>query len=206
MSSRNKKIIGVVVAVIVLLLLLLLVWLSTQTGPEDITIVNTQTNRPSDTGMLNTGFAANTQRPVLEATKPVEPKPDPEKPDPRSNLKRLASSFAERYGSFSNQGDFENLKELKVFMTDDMISEVDAYIAEAGAGAGTASYVGTTTVALSSTVTRMNEEAGTATVVVNTQKQEVTSSGTRVYYQEIELGFIRSGEVWEVDSAEWLEE
>ena len=35
-----------------------------------------------------------------------------------TQLKRLARTFTERYGTFSNQNDFENLEGLKVFMTD----------------------------------------------------------------------------------------
>ncbi|MEA3249556.1 MAG: hypothetical protein U9Q03_04325 [Patescibacteria group bacterium] len=206
MESRNKKILGVVITVIVLFLLLLLVWISTQqTGPGDITITNTAPDRPADTGILNTTFGAGVERPVLEAIGPAEPTSDPEAPDPRSNLKRLAHSFAERYGSFSNQGDFENLKELRAFMTDSMVKEVDAYIAEASArGSGTPAYVGMTTRALSSAMERIDEGSGTASIRVNTQRQETTSAGTRVFYQEITIDFIRSGEIWEVDSAEWL--
>lgn len=206
MSSRNKKIIGVIVAVVVLLLLGLVIWLSTQTSPSDITIVNNEPAGTSGNGSFNANFGTAVQRPVLEATGPVEPEPDPERPDPRANLRRLAASFAERYGSFSNQGDFENLKELKVFMTDSMAREVDAYIAQAGAGGPSPEYLGMITKALSSTISMFDEGGGTATVVVNTQRQETTGAGTRVFYQEIQLEFIRSGEVWEVDSAEWLED
>lgn len=208
MSSRSKKIIGIIVAVVVLLLLLLVVWLSTQTTPSDITIVNTPSESGQNGGSANFGggFGRDVTTPVLDAVGPAEEEPDPEKPDPRVNVQRLAASFAERYGSFSNQGDFENLKELRVFMTDSMKREVDAYIAEASsATSGSAAYFGTTTRSLSSTITRFNEEGGSATVVVNTQRQEVSSSGTEVYYQEIEIDFILSGEVWEVDSAEWQE-
>lgn len=194
-------------AVVVLLLLLLVVWLSSQTGPEDITMVNTQPDRPADTGLLNTGFGANVPKTVLEKTGPDAPAADPEKPDVRANLKRLAASVAERYGSFSNQGDFENLKELRVFMTDSLTREIDAYISEADArGTASPAYVGMTTRALNSTIDSLSESAGTATVTVNTQRQEVTSAGTRVFYQEIEMEFIRSGEIWEVDSMKWLEE
>jgi len=207
MSSRNKKIIGVIVAVVVLLLLLVVVWLSSLQTQESINIVNTQTNTTTGGGALNTSFGAAANRSVLDATGPVAPTPTPEKPDVGANLKRLAASFAERYGSFSNQGDFENLKELRVFMTDSMVREVDAYIAEAGSReAAVPDYVGMTTRALNSTVESFNESAGTATVRVNTQRQEVKSSGTRVFYQELVLKFISSGEIWEVDSADWEEE
>ena len=207
MSSRNKKIIGVIVAVVVLMLLLLVVWLSSLEQLEPINIVNTQTGTENGGGNLNTSFGAAVNRSVLDATGPEVAAPTPEKPDVGANLKRLAASFAERYGSFSNQGDFENLKELRVFMTDSMVREVDAYIADAGSsGTATPAYVGMTTRALNSTVESLNESAGTATVRVNTQRQEVKSSGTRVFYQELVLKFIRSGEIWEVDSADWMEE
>src|SRR3989344_751635 len=36
------------------------------------------------------------------------------------DLKRLALSFAERFGSFSNQAGYQNIKDLKVFMSSSM--------------------------------------------------------------------------------------
>jgi hypothetical protein len=207
MSSRNKKILAVVLAVLILLLLLAR-WLMSQQPPQEVTMVNTQPGPSAPAGVLNTNYSANISRPsVTEVTENARPEVEEEEVDQMANLRSLASSIAERYGSFSNQGDFENLRELKVFMTDSMAAEVDAYMAEAGAAASASpAYVGMTTRSLKATIDRMDDEAGTASVTVNTQRQETTSSGTRVFYQVVMMDFVRSGEVWQLDSVEWIEE
>jgi hypothetical protein len=208
MSSRNKKILAVVLAVLILLLLLVR-WLTSQQPPEDVTFINTQPDTTAGAGALGTTFGANVERiPVTQVTETARPQPeDPDKPDPMANLRSLALSIAERYGSFSNQGDFENLRELKVFMTDSLAAEVEAYIGEAGARAAVSpAYVGMTTRSLSATIDRFDEAAGTASVTVNTQRQETTGSGTQVFYQELMMDFVRSGEIWQVDSIKWAEE
>ncbi|MEK7098118.1 MAG: hypothetical protein AAB906_04695, partial [Patescibacteria group bacterium] len=44
------------------------------------------------------------------------------------DLKRLALSFAERFGSFSNQAGYQHIKDLKIFMSSSMGEWADQYI------------------------------------------------------------------------------
>jgi hypothetical protein len=203
MTSRTKKIIGVIVGVIILLILLLLLWpLRQQPIP---TVVNNQPTQEGQTGNLNTSGGGAVKPPVIEATEPSVPEADTA--DPRSNLKSVAAAFAERYGSYSNQGNFENLEELRALMTDSLSAQTETFVEQARASsAAGAAYVGYTTRSIGTTVSGFSEIEGTATVVVNTQRQELTAQGTRVYYQELELKFVREGEIWKVDSAVWAEQ
>ncbi|MBI4779644.1 hypothetical protein HY797_04325, partial [Candidatus Falkowbacteria bacterium] len=66
------------------------------------------------------------------------------------DLVRMASSFAERFGSFSNQSDYGNIRDLQIFMTDTMKVWAENYIADARAKkTQTAIYYGIVTKAIS---------------------------------------------------------
>ncbi|OGM00122.1 hypothetical protein A2480_03590 [Candidatus Uhrbacteria bacterium RIFOXYC2_FULL_47_19] len=204
MTSRTKKIIGGVVVAVVLILLFLFLWLSS--GEQTPTIVNTA-NIPANTPAGGLNVPGGTVRmDVTQATEPVRTAEEVAAPDIRNNLKRLAAAFAERYGSYSNQGDYRNLEELRSLMTDRLARETTEFVERSRAeGIQSPEYTGITTRALVANVVLFNEEAGTADVTVNTQREEIISAGTRIYYQEINLDFVQEGELWKVDSIEWAE-
>jgi len=203
MSSRTKKIIGAIVALILILLLLLLLWLASQQPPEVTPAPEEQTPPPSQTLTPSPTL----QPPVFESTEPAQPDAEPdEEADPRNNLSRVAAAFAERYGSYSNQGDYENLEELQSLMTESLAAETQAFIDQARSGEAGAAYVGLTTRALNTNVSSYSEESGAAAVVVKTQREKITAEGSQVYYQDIELDFVLVGESWQVSSASWVED
>jgi hypothetical protein len=194
--SRRKKIITAIIIVILLLLGLLLWWLLSRRQATVVTptpIVNTANPLPAP--VVNT----NTSVPVTP--KPVAPPP---KPDERTNLKRIAAAFTERFGSFSSQGNYENIVELKALMTASMAEWADGYVdkqRKQGQIAGV--FYGVTTRALVANVTAFDESTGMADVTVSTQRQEETNTGEKLYYQDFFLKFVRQGEVWKVDFAKW---
>lgn len=130
----------------------------------------------------------------------------PEKPDERGNMKRVAAAFAERYGSYSNVGDFENVLDLKVYMTTSLQAWADSYVADARSKPRSSEYSGTTTRAISVDVAAFDEAAGTASLVVKTQRRETGSTigSERVYYQDLKLEFMKSGESWKVNTVAWV--
>ncbi len=210
MSRRTRN---VIIAVVILALLFLALWLwlnqrRAATGaPADLGDINANVSKPLG-GQLDTtytGKVGGTNAPVNAPAAPEQPAPAPAKPDTRSNLVRLASAFAERYGSFSNTSNFENLLDLKFFMTKAMADRTDAYVADARAkGAGSAEFFGSTTRAISAEVLELDENAGSAKVSVQTQRQSVSgAAGNEVYYQELILTYREQGELWQVDSAAW---
>jgi hypothetical protein len=203
MTNRTKKIIASVIALIILLLLL---WLFSR-QPE-LAPINTsnEAKTPTPIGALNATNGPGLKPPLFEATEPARPVVESEQPDVRSSLRSLASAFAERYGSYSNQGDYENLEELQVLMTDKFSQETAGFIRQSRAvDPGVATYIGLTTRSLNTTIRGLDELAGRATVIVNTQREEISARGGRVFYQEISLEFIREGEIWRVNSATWME-
>lgn len=122
------------------------------------------------------------------------------------SLKAIGLSFVERFGSFSSQSNYENINELRTFMTPKMQAWSDRYIAEQKASADpNAEFYGVTTYALSNEVLDFDEEAGRATLLINTQRIETRGANRSqtVSYKEITVELERVENVWYVDSATW---
>ncbi len=117
-------------------------------------------------------------------------------------LTASGGQFAERFGSYSNQGNFQNLTDLYPLMTDAMRQTVERTIA--AAGAAPTGYVGVTTRAVSTRLVSLDEKAGSATVRVSTQR--VTQTGDAApttSYADLTIIFRKVQNVWLVDSALW---
>lgn len=122
-----------------------------------------------------------------------------------SNLRAIALSFVERFGSFSNQGNYENFVELEVFMTDEMKNWSRAFIAEQKQQPASSEYYGVSTKVLSSTVVDITEQQDKAIVELNTQRIEYRGSNrqSEINYQKIIVELNKFDDVWYVQSAQW---
>ena len=118
-------------------------------------------------------------------------------------LKQFAYSFAERYGSYSNNAMFQNLEDLRPLMTPAMREKVDKLITLHRAAA--LAYDGYTTKALSGELINFSETA--ATVMVRTQRLHYQNDKIEptVFYQNIFLQLVKAGTEWQVDDARWQE-
>ena len=126
----------------------------------------------------------------------------PKEENAELEVKRLASLFAERFGSFSNQAPLQNLIELKPFMTKKMQTWVDKEMQ--GPQEKTDPYHGFVTKAIFTKILDLGKEE--AKVLIQTQRQEATKTtdNIRIFYQEIEMEIIKEGGEWKVDEARWL--
>ncbi|MDD5071400.1 MAG: hypothetical protein PHQ42_01560 [Patescibacteria group bacterium] len=127
----------------------------------------------------------------------------------RENLKRMAAFFAERFGSYSNHSNYNNIFDLKIFMTGSMQVWADKFVEETKAGRGASDvYYGVTTKAVAAEISGIDEGAGRAEILVKTQKREAsgTMENSLVSYQDILLFFIEENNFWKVDRAEWQTE
>jgi len=120
----------------------------------------------------------------------------------QEDVKRVASSFAERFGTWSNQTNSGNLTDLKLFMTPAMQAWVDDYIAQ-NRQTDYEQYYGITTKAVVAEV--KNYQADAATVQVQTKRTETKDNKTRIFNQSILIKLLKPGKEWRVDSAVWLE-
>lgn len=121
------------------------------------------------------------------------------------NLKKIAINFTERYGSFSNQNQFQNIIDLESLMSEKMKTASEKLMAETKLQ-NTSVYSGTTTKAISAKLASLDEKAGVAEVIVSTQRFVATNSTaniTKVYYQDMAIKFILIDKEWLVDGAIW---
>lgn len=188
MSRRNKIIIVVAAVLVALLIIFGLVWWLGGRGP-----VTPATNQAGEPERL----------PVTSVNKP----PSLVKaPDVEASLKAVASTFTERFGSYSNQGSFGNLEDLRGLLTVKMRGTIDSLIAEQRAKiVDSSTYYGITTQALVVTITSFDESLGRAAVTVNTQRSESKGStvNPRIFYQKIDLKLAKVSDSWKIDEAVW---
>ncbi|KKU13020.1 MAG: hypothetical protein UX17_C0030G0020 [Parcubacteria group bacterium GW2011_GWC2_45_7] len=123
----------------------------------------------------------------------------------QASLEAFARSFIERYGSYSNQSNYDNLEDLYPFMTKNLQQSTQDFVQSERAKmrTQTPAYFGITTRVLSSMVSLLNDDR--AGLVIKTQRRESGSdpNASRLYYQDVELKLVMVGEQWKVDVAEW---
>ncbi len=148
----------------------------------------------------------NVTDPVTEKNnfKPVK---RTEKVFDKDDLLRLAASFSERFGSYSNQSNFSNIIDLKLFMSKKMKQWADSYVlSQRQKSTVNEIYYGITTKAVSRELIDFDDDVGHAEVVVGARRREATSSSnntSKVFAQTIILKFIKENNAWKVDSAHW---
>lgn len=122
------------------------------------------------------------------------------------DARSLARSFVERFGSFSNQNHYENLKNLEIFMTDELWSWAEGVIAtgENNQQAGD-DYYGIVTNVVS--LKKISETDDSYSFKITCQRRETTSASneTKVFFQDINLTLVKeSANTWKVSAASWL--
>ena len=125
----------------------------------------------------------------------------------KDDLMRMAGSFTERFGSYSNQSNFSNIVDLKIFMSKRMKKWADTFIAnELQKGTVNDIYYGIVTKAVAHEVLELDDYVGEASILVKTRRREATSSTSnvsQVFDQSIIINFVKELGAWKVDSANW---
>lgn len=126
-------------------------------------------------------------------------------PAPAPEVTALVRAFAERFGSFSNQSDFENVRELSPFMSPVMQLWADRFIAESRAKlVKGAPYYGVTTRVVQMQVRALDEKAGSGEVLVKTQRREVKGNeAPRSFSQDLLVRVTKVDGEWKVEGVEW---
>src|SRR3989338_1671952 len=165
--SRRAKIIFIILIVVIALALIL--WWFLGRAP--------QASAPASNNGAST--------PVVPAV-PVNPLPLGTAASSDKNLSAVAQSagaaqvaraFAERFGSYSNQSDFENIENLYPFMTERLRSTMQAQVLQERAALDrNAPYQGVTTRVVAVTVNSENNRE--ALLTLSTQRTQTEASGT----------------------------
>jgi hypothetical protein len=186
MSRRNKLLIIGGIVIVILIILLLLFFRSRAPGGSQ-----NATNNP----------ASNTI-PSAEVIPPAAQQAAVEQHVQNAGVETVAKLFVERYGSYSTEARFQNIRDVMSLASARFATELQAQIDNAPAPT---EYYGVTTVVLSVNVVSMDDAAGTAFASVSTQRTESKGSPQdhHVFYQTMELAFVKSGGEWKVESATW---
>ncbi len=122
-----------------------------------------------------------------------------------NDVAKLAASFAERLGSFSNQSDYSNFDDLSIFMTETMRTWSKEYVAKMRTeNPYNGTYYGITTKSISTEVKSFDEDKGAAEVIIVTSRREVKlDGGENNYQQNLRLVFAKQNDQWLVDGAYW---
>jgi len=192
----NKKIIAISVIVLALIILIGLIYFMflAPVPEEPITLAPVVEKQVIE------------QLPVIE--QPVRRAPIEIQATTEDDLKRLSSSFVERYGSYSNQAGYDNIRDLKIFMSRDMQGWADDFINERiQQKTDTTIYYGITTKAVVVETQNFDEYATSAKFLVKTQRKESIGDTTnaRRFQQNAEVAIVKENGVWKVDRVNWEE-
>lgn len=195
---NNKKLFGIAIIILALLLLFLIIYFvwfyNWASPPEDEETAPVMIETPS--------LPVSSGDPVISLPPIIAP---PEKRElTRDDLKKMAASFAERFGSYSNHSNYGNISDLKIFMSRKMQVWADNFIAEAK-DEYSGIYYGITTKSITQEIQDFNESSGTAKILVKTQRKESTGvqGNETVFYQDIVIDFVKENQAWKVDGAFW---
>lgn len=182
--SRRILIIVIVAAVLIIPAVVVL-WLVNrspslqnkvlQLANTNTTIVNINTNSASNTNTVN--------NPEADA------------------IKLTARNFAETYGSYNSQNNYANLTDAKAWSTIAFGAYLDRTAVQGQQQPAPAEYQATLTKAVVMKIAK--QTAGTATVVVTTQRQDTAGQKVTTYYQDLTLELQKVGDNWLVNAASW---
>lgn len=196
MSSKTKGILFIAAGVIFLVIIVYFIFFySAPIEPQPQPVSTTTAVLPEQK-----------QDTAPKAAKTVNVKPLNKLEVSKEELKRLSASFAERYGSYSNQSNYQNMIDLKIFMTERFQKATDESIANMIAKKIDKSiYYGITTKAISQNIDEFDDENGNAKITVTTQRREAIASMGNAggFPQSITIIYKKDGKIWKVDDAVW---
>ncbi|MFA5154899.1 MAG: hypothetical protein WC453_00530 [Patescibacteria group bacterium] len=204
--QNNRRNLGILIIVIGLIILALVIYFGfLRPGATPETAPTTST--PAAISSLPTSPAAGTTTPSDKPTNHQLYDISKEAPHQfnLNDLAKLAEFFAARFGSYSSQSDYSNFTDLRLFMTQSLQDWVDGYVQKLRQSKPGTSYYGITTRALLTKTKSFDDRAGTADIVVTTERSESTEQigGGTPYQQDLELKFKKVGGDWLVDEVYW---
>lgn len=200
----NKKLlIGIVVAAGILLvstLIIVVIALRSQPQPQTNTNGNTNTENITNTNSeTNTNTSTDSQ---TDTNTNSEDTSNVVLSNQRTSISRAATSFIERYGSYSSDSNFDNITTLDSVMTENMKKQAQNVINN---GLGTTEYYSITTQVVSVNFIDFVEGSTGATLEVFTRRTEQKGlNDPTIFSQTARLQLNRVDNQWKIDSFKWL--
>ena len=205
MMENRKKIGLLIIAVAVIILVIIIILLLNKKKSDEVN--NTPAPVATTTGTLQP--TTNTVPTTTPGDRPLDHQVYDISKEAAHELDsndaaKLATSFAERLGSFSNQSSFGNVTDLKIFMTSSMRDWADKYVAELRAANYSGEYYGITTKVLTTKVLSYDKKAGTAKIEVIAERQEGRADNlSEPFRQNMTVELVEKNGEWLVDTAYW---
>jgi len=200
---KNKLIIILIIFLILAIILAIVFWfLSIQKS-------KTQENNLGNENFIQEELNNENLQDTKDKTKENKSAPYVSKISEQEKLKaqltKMSSAFTERFGSYSNQANYENLKDLLPFMTTTFKYWAENKINKATSEIKPAIYYGITTKVLKIELINFSESTNVAKFKISTQRNEVvgSSANSKVIYQNMDLEMKEQGGVWKVNQAVW---
>jgi hypothetical protein len=198
MTLRTRIFIIISIIVIFVLAIVLMFW-SKFTQKQNNQTGTTTTRSVNDTSAYNVIDASNfrntntTVQPVITSTVPK--KFTPEQMNDQG-LKQLAKVFVERYGTYSSDNNFLNLKEVKDLVTPGLWSSIKPTDSKR-----TGEFVGVTTEAFYAEIVK--KSATDATINVQTIRNQTKNNKLSTLQQVAVVRMLKQGDAWLVDKVVW---
>lgn len=186
-KKRVLVFVSLIIAIILLIILIIFWFLNNRQ-------VDNQTPPPDDT--INAPVVPSVPNDISQAT----PDMIAQNNNYPLDLRQLAMSFAERFGSYSTDEPQENLLELAPLMT----AQLNNALAGKRQTEENGTFIGFTTKALSTEL--VNLSSNQAQAIVKVQRIQTLADGRGepiVFYADLKLDFLKVGNDWLVDGANW---
>lgn len=195
----SKRFITWAVIIIIIIILVLAGYFGYNMYLKKPIVDNNQLNQ-SDLGIINGTNDQINNNVAVNPPQLVAPQDDAGK------LKLLASVFTANYGSYSNQTSLSNFDDFYSYMSDTMKKWIEStYKKEIMAEHPKDVYYAIETKVLKIQVNKLDDTAGTAELLINTQRQEFKESpdNFNVFKQDLLLNLVKVDDNWIIDSAYW---
>lgn len=198
----NKKFITILILIVAIFVIggAILAWMFLN-NPKDV--VNT--NQPATNKVSNSnGNAANTNAAVNSNS--AASGNNSGSTSIEDEIVSLAKSFIDRYGTFSSQNEYDNINDLRTYMTESMNKDADKLIKEIEANNtnGSKGYYGITTRTLSSEMVELKDSEAKLNLTAQRKESSEAKPELNVYYQNVEVIIKKESGVWKVDKVTWL--
>ena len=187
----NKKILFIVGGVLLIILVGVVLFL--RSGKLGTAPTTTSTPQQTDQNQVNPDTTVQSpgsiETPVVTAP-PVDPK--------ELEVKQLATLFVERFGSYSNQNNQQNYKDVVPLMTASMANWAASQNATTSLN-----YYGVTTNVVAASLKESTDT--TATVEVGVQEVIETQNEQKIEYRTGQVQMVKEGNTWKVSGLYWAQ-
>ncbi len=116
----------------------------------------------------------------------------------KNGAQQLAKVFVERYGTYSTDNNFQNIKDVETLVTQSLWSKISAPMS---AKTTTGSFAGVTTKVISMNLTSWSDTK--ATVELKTMRTEEKNGTVTTRYQNATVEMVKVGTSWLIDKIVW---